>query len=432
MSQFEEIVAKNRRMIRVVLFFPAVFIFLSLIAFMLSIPVMGRIKKVEDAKRAVIADSEITSEELPVYISELETDDFVKSVFKNDREYNVALSELYLRKRDFGKLASHLDTAISADSYYMYYFYKGLVQFESGNMDGARGDIGSFFALRLEENAYDLDTSPVPWVNIAEENANLILDSTDTLNELKGDFLKGNFNSQDALKKIAIMEDAENLVGSVRDVDYNSYLIELYYSQNDYSGIKKRAEKMVELKDNPIYHYYLSLVNYNSQQIDGSIDEMKVFLSGNAENISGFNLPRKIENGRILLSNINYSRGQYSDVLETIRPVISERAKLTLGEKGEILREFNSVVSDRKHYETENVDSDLDSLSDTFEDLMGTDKNNNDTDGDGYDDKKEFIHGHNPLIKSPEDALTDYDYANIYSRIVEYYPSVYKKYNEKI
>jgi tetratricopeptide (TPR) repeat protein len=416
MDQFEEITSKNRGMLRFIYAVPLIFIFLVGTVFLYYLPTFLKLAEIQKVQAQVVADivadKSFTTQQVNGYISQMETDEELMNSYLllSDQEYNIVLLILYEKNKDFDKIIERSNKVSQFGDNPAYHFYAGIAYMQKSQWDEAEKETQRVINFKKEE-IVGTAVLPVARFSLLKENANILLSAIDFNRRTEGR-KSGELSVREAEEYISILEKMNSNPDFSKIIKDKLALLELYAAVGDYEKVMEKAKIFSASEDYSIYHYYMGLAYFEQNKMDLAENEFKKYLEGNA--YTEFDTADIIEYSKIYLAQIYYKSERYHDGLEIYRDIIETKSISA----GEIFKECEATIIKKSEYVLSSADSDQDGLSDEIEVFLGLNMEDKDTDGDTYEDRQEFLFGHNPLKKSPGDLITEKEYSDFYLKVI--------------
>lgn len=447
MDQFEELVKRNGKIIKIVWGVPLLICILAVIGIMLCLPFLISVGRVQELERQIAADQSITPEKADFYIQEMEKDRKVKNFLSGDVEYGSILLSLYNKKGDYDKAIELSSVLLDKRNVVVYHYYRGFAYFGKKEFD-----------MAVKEMETVANTQPESSPDLNENVLNMQKDAQSMVTIIKFKKFLSDVKNQDESEgmeeigeKLAEFEQDNNAMKiELSDPDFNFIYLEYNLLQKQYAKVINRASQSITAKDVPPYHYFLGVAYEGRGQNSNALREMNTFLTAQGtvkedlvDESNSIVIDKGKEYARILLADNYYNKGDYTKSVDSYKEFFYAGANFSYNvekekSKNTDMQEFYSTIVSKKDYLSSPIngkgadplvlaDGDRDGLSDNLENILGTGKDNEDTDGDSYEDEKELLFGHDPLRKSPDDKLTDKDYCDYFRKVLPYFASFYNQ-----
>lgn len=357
MNQFEEIRSKNERIAKIIVGLAVFVAAAALFLLFAYIYVTMSIVKITDEIDYELrrTDQQISQERAAEYVDKLENMP-LKFIFADQCDYNLYLSRLYEITSEYDKMIITAEKAVKTGGENpIAHYYLGLACYKNNEYDRAEKEFNE--AISFENTFRETYDKVEDYKNTGA------VDEEENNETLRGRYLYYIEYTEGELPSLIYHISLLKHISFKDKINIYKALTDIYIQKKDLEKAKESLGKAAEEK---IFftEYYESLKD------DASMDKNKI--------VNEF--AKKIV--------IAHSDNEYK--------YINEISELDYG-----------------------LDTDNDGLSNSLENVLGTDKYKEDTDGDGFDDKKELITGYDPLIKSPEDEMDDVDYYNLYIKIID-------------
>jgi len=427
MDQFEEISSKNRRIMRIILGVPLAFAILLVAGLLLCIPYVIKVGGNADLQKEILNQDNMTPGEADEYLTRLTADAGINDMMSEDAIYNASLAKLYTKKGDYDKAIGICLAGLQEEESVFYRYYLAQAYLEKGEYEDAKRELASVLSASgdsfYDSTLYDSTTSALAdsvRIKAGTQSQIDLIDLRDVIIAAPD----REFTEKEAASYISrFKEKARYAAPLMDDEEFMLSYILVCVQAEDFAEMKRVIPEAIKAKDDPAYRYYMGVAFARTgEDFDKAMEQFDAFFAA-SDAISEAEKTKEKEITYLSQSAFYKEKADYENFNKTAVRMLDIRTSYASGMWLELMKEFKSVVSDKKPYDSQVLaDGDQDGMSDELEKLLGTDPAKKDTDGDGYEDEKEIIFVHNPLVVS-DDKLSAQGYYDYYSKMVYYQPS---------